>query len=96
RTSAYAFTDYRSQGQTIPYEVVNTAKPPSGVLNLSNFSRMSHSRGARVSRPLSLKDFDDTMFLSIHTLELLAEGDRKIRYRNIDLGDIVEFRYTNP
>ncbi|KAI6037885.1 hypothetical protein EDC04DRAFT_3114069 [Pisolithus marmoratus] len=42
-TSAYTFTDYQSQGQTIPYEVINTAKPPSGALNLSNFSHMLHT-----------------------------------------------------
>jgi hypothetical protein len=33
-TSAYAFMDYRSQGQTLPYVLVDIALPPSGTLNL--------------------------------------------------------------
>ncbi|KAI5984161.1 hypothetical protein EDD15DRAFT_2174792 [Pisolithus albus] len=35
-TPAYAFTDYRSQGQTLPCVVVDIATPPSGGLNLFN------------------------------------------------------------
>ncbi|PSR70805.1 hypothetical protein PHLCEN_2v13327, partial [Hermanssonia centrifuga] len=30
-TPAYAFTDYRSQGQTLPYVIVDIAAPPTGV-----------------------------------------------------------------
>ena len=33
---AYAFTDYRSQGQTIPYVIVDIATPPTGGLSLFN------------------------------------------------------------
>ncbi|OCH86076.1 hypothetical protein OBBRIDRAFT_701245, partial [Obba rivulosa] len=36
-TAAYAFTDYRAQGQTIPYVLVDIASPPPPV-NLSLFS----------------------------------------------------------
>ncbi|KAI5996634.1 hypothetical protein EDC04DRAFT_3125766 [Pisolithus marmoratus] len=49
RTSAYAFTDYRSQGQTIPYEVVNTAKPPSGAaksVQFQSYVALSRSPGS--------------------------------------------------
>ncbi|KAF5370268.1 hypothetical protein D9758_006876 [Tetrapyrgos nigripes] len=35
-TSAYAFTDYRSQGQTILYVLIDIGKPPTGKLNLFN------------------------------------------------------------
>jgi len=35
-TAAYAFTDYRSQGQTIPHVVVDIVTPPTGGLNLFN------------------------------------------------------------
>ena len=35
-TAAYSFTDYHSQGQTIPYVIVDIAKPPSGNLTLFN------------------------------------------------------------
>ncbi|KZP27490.1 hypothetical protein FIBSPDRAFT_730721, partial [Athelia psychrophila] len=34
--AAYAFTVYRSQGQTLPYLIVDIASPPSGKLNLFN------------------------------------------------------------
>ncbi|KAH9943783.1 hypothetical protein B0H21DRAFT_695248 [Amylocystis lapponica] len=36
-TAAYAFTDYRSQGQMIPYVLVDIATPPAPA-NLSLFS----------------------------------------------------------
>ncbi|KAJ7621444.1 hypothetical protein FB45DRAFT_753768, partial [Roridomyces roridus] len=35
-TAAYAFTDYRSQGQTIPMLMVDIASPPCGALSLFN------------------------------------------------------------
>ncbi|KAK0234018.1 hypothetical protein IW262DRAFT_1260284 [Armillaria fumosa] len=35
-TSAYAFTHYRSQGQTIPAVIVDVARPPTGKLSLFN------------------------------------------------------------
>ncbi|KAI5994164.1 hypothetical protein EDD15DRAFT_2107169, partial [Pisolithus albus] len=35
-TAAYAFTDYRSQGQTLPSVLIDIATPPSGGLNLFN------------------------------------------------------------
>ena len=45
-TVAYAFTDYRSQGQTILYIVVDLAVPSNGTLNLFNlYVALSHSSG---------------------------------------------------
>ena len=35
-TAAYAFTDYRSQGQTLLYVMIDIAKPPTGALDLLN------------------------------------------------------------
>ncbi|TFK80877.1 hypothetical protein K466DRAFT_464262, partial [Polyporus arcularius HHB13444] len=35
-TAAYAFTDYRSQGQTIPSVIVDLHTPPGGRLTLFN------------------------------------------------------------
>ncbi|KAK0230848.1 hypothetical protein IW262DRAFT_1261225 [Armillaria fumosa] len=35
-TSAYAFTHYRSPGQTIPVVIVDVARPPAGKLSLFN------------------------------------------------------------
>ena len=34
--AAYAFTDYCSQGQTLPYVIVDIASPPNGTLSLFN------------------------------------------------------------
>jgi len=45
-TAAYAFTDYRSQGQTIPYVIVDIATPPTGGLSLFNlYVALSRSSG---------------------------------------------------
>ena len=46
-TGAYAFTDYRSQGQTIDSVIVDLAKPPSGgELSMFNmYIALSRSRG---------------------------------------------------
>jgi hypothetical protein len=35
-TGAYAFTDYRSQGQTISYSLMDIGPPPHGTLSLFN------------------------------------------------------------
>ncbi|KAJ3995131.1 hypothetical protein F5050DRAFT_1574222, partial [Lentinula boryana] len=35
-TLAYAFTDYRAQGQTIAPVIIDIASPPTGSLNLFN------------------------------------------------------------
>ncbi|KAJ6471673.1 hypothetical protein DFH09DRAFT_954332 [Mycena vulgaris] len=35
-TGAYAFTDYRSQGQTLPYVYVDIGTPPPGGLSIFN------------------------------------------------------------
>ena len=43
---AYAFTDYRSQGQTIPRLIVDLAPPPTGKLTQFNvYVAMSRSKG---------------------------------------------------
>ncbi|KAF8192836.1 hypothetical protein K438DRAFT_1589785, partial [Mycena galopus ATCC 62051] len=43
---AYAFTDYRSQGQTIQYVLVDIASPPSGKLSLFKlYVALSQSSG---------------------------------------------------
>lgn len=73
-TSAYAFTDYRAQGQTIPYVIVDIARPPTGVLYLFNlYVALSRSSGRDTIR--LLRDFDECIFLKTHSPELLAEDD---------------------
>ena len=45
-TAAYSFTDYRSQGQTIPRVIADIASPPSGKLSLFNlYVTLSRSSG---------------------------------------------------
>ncbi|KAF9789431.1 hypothetical protein BJ322DRAFT_1177486, partial [Thelephora terrestris] len=74
-TGAYAFTDYRAQGQTIPYVVVDIAAPPTSGLSLFNlYVALSHSSGQETIR--LLRDFDDDMFLQAHVAELLEEDEQ--------------------
>ncbi|KIM64653.1 hypothetical protein SCLCIDRAFT_114614 [Scleroderma citrinum Foug A] len=74
-TPAYAFTDYRAQGQTIPYVIVDIATPPTGGLNLFNlYVALSHSSGRSSIR--LLRDFNSKVFQAAHSADLLAEDDR--------------------
>lgn len=74
-TAAYAFTDYRSQGQTIPFVLVDIGTPPTGTLSLFNlYVALSRSSGRESIR--LLRDFDDALFLKGHDPVLLAEDDR--------------------
>ena len=74
-TAAYAFTDYRSQGQTISYALVDIAPPPRGTLSLFNlYVALSRSSGRYTIR--LLRDFDDDMFRKSHDPALLQEDER--------------------
>jgi hypothetical protein len=74
-TAAYTFTDYRSQGQTIPYVIVDIASPPSGTLSLFNlYVALSRSSGRSTIR--LLRDFDDNLFKKPHDMALMVEDDR--------------------
>ncbi|KAL1658790.1 hypothetical protein GGF50DRAFT_30633, partial [Schizophyllum commune] len=58
-TAAYAFTDYRAQGQTLPAVVVDIAKVPNGQLNLFNvYVALSRSAGRENIRLLRTYDHD--------------------------------------
>ncbi|KAL4077872.1 hypothetical protein J3A83DRAFT_4087001 [Scleroderma citrinum] len=74
-TGAFAFTEYRSQGQTIPYVVVDITTPPTGGLNLFNLY-VAFSRSSGRSTIRLLRNFDEELFKAPHTAELLAEDDR--------------------
>jgi hypothetical protein len=64
-TAAYRFTDYSSQGQTLPYVTVDIAKPPSGGLDLFNlYVALSRSLGCETIQ--LLHNFDDQMFLKTY------------------------------
>lgn len=74
-TGAYSFTDYRAQGQTIPYVVVDITSPPISGLSLFNlYVALSRSSGRDTIQ--LLRDFDDDMFLQAHIPELLEEDER--------------------
>ena len=79
-TPAYAFTDYRSQAQTIEYCVVDIGSPPSGRLTPFNaYVALSCSRGRSNIR--LLRDFDEALFTR-HPSEHLREED--IRLQKLD------------
>ena len=74
-TAAYSFTDYCSQGQTIPRVMVDIASPPTGKLSLFNlYVTLSRSSGRETIR--LLREFDDEMFLDTHEPELVWEDER--------------------
>ncbi|THH18968.1 hypothetical protein EW146_g2114 [Bondarzewia mesenterica] len=74
-TAAYAFTDYRSQGQTISHVLVDIASPPTGKLSLFNlYVALSRSSGRDTIR--LLRDFDDEVFMASHDSAVLEEDDR--------------------
>ena len=60
-TAGYAFTDYKSQGQTIEYVIINIGKPPTGILSpFSIYVALSQSRGRNTIH--LLRDFDVNLF----------------------------------
>jgi ATP-dependent exoDNAse (exonuclease V) alpha subunit len=59
---AYAFTDYKSQGQTMEYVIVDISKPPTGALSpFSVYVALSRSRGRKTIR--ILRDFDPALLM---------------------------------
>ncbi|KAF4612702.1 hypothetical protein D9613_011752 [Agrocybe pediades] len=74
-TLAWAYTDYRSQGQTIPFVYIDIARPPTGKMNMFNlYVALSRSRGRSHIR--LLRDFDEKIFMQKQDENLLAEDDR--------------------
>jgi len=76
-TPAYAFTDYRSQAQTIDHCIVDLATPPSGQLTPFNaYVALSRSRGRNSIR--LLRDFDERLFTH-HPSEHLHNEDERLK-----------------
>ena len=75
-TAAYGFTDYRSQGQTIPVVIVDIKKPPPpGHLTLCHlYVALSRSHGRDSIR--ILRDFEGELLLQKHDPALLEEDER--------------------
>jgi hypothetical protein len=75
-TGGYAFTDYRSQGQTLPAVIVDLAKPPNGKLTpFGAYVALSRSRGRDTIR--LLRDFEDKIFTT-HPSELLRNENLRL------------------
>ncbi|GJF00157.1 ATP-dependent exoDNAse [Phanerochaete sordida] len=74
-TGAYAFTDYRAQGQTLRYVLVDIATPPSFELTLTNmYVALSRSPGRDTIR--LLRPFDRAIFLRRLDPDLETEDER--------------------
>ncbi|KAH6906301.1 hypothetical protein BKA70DRAFT_1372848 [Coprinopsis sp. MPI-PUGE-AT-0042] len=74
-TPGYAFTDYKSQAQTIPKVIVDIAKPPSGKISPFNvYVALSRSRGRDHIR--LLRDFDESLFTQHPSDDLREEMHR--------------------
>jgi ATP-dependent exoDNAse (exonuclease V) alpha subunit len=74
-TAAYAFTDYRAQGQTIVPVIVNIGRPPSGGLTPFNvYVALSRAKGRDSIR--LLRDFDECLFQQHPSEYLRIEDDR--------------------
>ena len=81
-TTAYAFTDYKAQGQTMETVIVDLAKPPSGKLTGFNaYVALSRGRGRPTIR--LLRDFDEKLFTTHPSEELRKEDERLDRLAEI-------------
>jgi hypothetical protein len=77
-TAAYAFTDYRSQGQTIPCVLVDIGKPPNGKLTIFNiYVALSRSSGRETIR--LLRNFEDAVLLQPLPSELVLADERLLQ-----------------
>jgi len=74
-TGAYAFTDYRSQGQTISRAIIDIAPPPRGSLNLFNLY-VALSRCPAREHIRLLRDFKAETLMKKHDDCLLEEDSR--------------------
>jgi ATP-dependent exoDNAse (exonuclease V) alpha subunit len=71
-TPAYAFTDYRSQGQTLPYVLIDLATPPTGGLTQFNaYVALSRSQARDTAR--LLRSFDERLFTTPPDESLVQE-----------------------
>jgi len=76
KTAAYAFTDCRLQGQTIPCALIDiqTPPPPSRLSLFNLYVALSRSSGRNTLQ--LLRDFDPALFQQKHNAALLEEDER--------------------
>ncbi|KIJ61974.1 hypothetical protein HYDPIDRAFT_95276 [Hydnomerulius pinastri MD-312] len=76
-TPAYAFADYRSQGQTNSHVLIDIGTPPTGELTPCNvYVALSRSHGREGIRLLG--DFDEKVFTTHPNEHLRVEDERLI------------------
>ena len=79
-TTGYAFTDYKSQSQTIEYVIIDIGRPPTGSLSpFSVYVALSRSRGRETIR--LLRDFNPNLFQN-HPSEALRSDMRRLERLN--------------
>ncbi|KLO08413.1 hypothetical protein SCHPADRAFT_835367 [Schizopora paradoxa] len=75
-TGAYAFTDYRSQGQTVPYVIVDIGPPPTNTISpFGAYVALSRSHGSQNIR--LLRPFNKSLFQT-HPSQELREAEAKL------------------
>ena len=75
-TPAYAFTDYKAQGQTMDTVLVDLAKPPTGALSgFGAYVGLSRGRGRKGIR--LLREYDHRLF-TVHPSENLRREDERL------------------
>ncbi|KAF8603660.1 hypothetical protein BDV93DRAFT_441959 [Ceratobasidium sp. AG-I] len=85
-TPAYAFTDYRSQGQSIPYVIIDIGKPPSSAITPFNaYVALSRSIGRENAR--LLWDFEDRLFTAAPDKNLTNEDEELERLNKATKSD---------
>ncbi|KAJ3571254.1 hypothetical protein NP233_g3868 [Leucocoprinus birnbaumii] len=80
-TLAYAFTDYKSQGQTLPAVIVDLAPPPGQGGHLTNFNAyvsLSRVKSRAVIR--ILREFQESLFTTPPAQSLAYEDQRLAKY----------------
>lgn len=92
-TGGYAFTDYKSQGQTIEYVIVDLGRPPQGTLTpFSAYVALSRSRGRGTIR--LLRDFENELFTRHPSEDLRQEDVRLLRLSTETEDDYNLGKYT--
>ena len=81
-TAGYAFTDYKSQGQTIEYVIIDIGKPPTGALSpFSVYVALSRSRGRDTIQ--LLREFNAKLFQNHPSEALRSEMGRLERLNEV-------------
>jgi PIF1-like helicase len=88
----YAFTDYKAQGQTLEYVIIDISKPPSGSLSpFSVYVALSRSRGRATIR--ILRDFDPSLFMQHPSEDLRVD---MIRLQRLNEETRAAYQNDNP